>query len=131
MAAGNLPGVRPSVLLIEDDLEALAIFGQILRENGFEARTAATAEDGLRELEAGPPAAIVLDLRLPTLDGIEVLRRIRAAPRLASTPVTIITADYLIDEDILAEIEALGAHLRFKPIWEEDLLQIVHGAARG
>jgi CheY-like chemotaxis protein len=127
--AAEAPQGRPSVLLIEDDLEALAIFEQILRDNGFEARTAATAEDGLRALESGPPAAIVLDLRLPTLDGMEVLRRIRAAPRLASTPVTVITADYLIDDSAVAQIEALGASLCFKPIWEEDLLRIVRESA--
>ena len=125
MASDTLPGATASVLVIEDDLEALAIFEQILQENGFSVRTAATAESGLLQLEAEVPGSVVLDLRLPALDGLECLRRIRATPRLVQTPVTVITADYLVDENVVAQIEAMGARLCFKPIWEEDLLRIV------
>lgn len=69
-----------------------------------------------------------MDLHLPTLDGLECLRRIRATPRLTRIPVTVITADYLIDDNVVAQIEALGGNLCFKPIWEEDLLRIARGA---
>ena len=125
MAGGALPGDPAPVLLIEDDLEALAIFEQILREHGFAVRKAASAEEGLLELESGLPVTIVMDLRLPALDGLEGLRRIRATPRYANIPVTVITADYLVDDSVVAQIEAMGAHMCFKPIWEEDLLRIV------
>jgi DNA-binding response OmpR family regulator len=114
-----------SVLLIDDDHEALAIFEQILREHGFDVHTAATAESGLLQLEASVPASIVLDLRLPALDGLECLQRIRAMPSHADTPVTIVTGDYLVDEGIVAQIEAMGARLCFKPLWQDDLLRIV------
>jgi DNA-binding response OmpR family regulator len=117
----------PSILLIDDDVEALEIFERILLDHGFETRTAPTAESGLAELEASSPAAVVVDLRLPTLDGLEFLRRVRSMPRFAHTPVTIITADYLVDDNVVAQIEALGARVCFKPIWEEDLLWIVRG----
>ena len=130
MTSDALPGASASVLLVEDDLESLRIFEQILRENGFDVCTAATAESALLQLEAGPPATIVLDLRLPTLDGLECLRRIRAIPLLTHTPVTVITGDYLVDENIVAQIEAMGARLCFKPLWEEDLLRIVREDTR-
>jgi DNA-binding response OmpR family regulator len=120
-----VPGAALSVFVIDDDREALSIFDEILRANGFDVRTAATAESGLLQLEAEPPAMIVLDLRLPALDGLECLRRIRAIPGLVRTPVTVITGDYLIEESMVAEVEALRARLCFKPIWEEDLLRIV------
>jgi len=120
-----LPGTLSPVLIVDDDGEACAIFERMLRGNGFDVRTAATAEDALLQLETALPAAIVLDLRLPALDGLECLRRIRAMPRLLRIPVTVITADYLIDDNVVAQIEALGARLCFKPIWEEDLLRIV------
>ncbi|HEX5474488.1 MAG TPA: response regulator [Vicinamibacterales bacterium] len=116
------------ILLIDDDVEALAIFEQILRDAGFEVRKAATAEAGLLELEVATPAAVLVDLRLPALDGLDCLRRIRATPRLAHTPVTIMTADYLIDESVVAQIEAMGARLCFKPLWEDDVLHIVRAA---
>ena len=120
-----MPGTLSPVLIVDDDGEACAIFERMLRGNGFDVRTAATAEDALLQLETALPAAVVLDLRLPALDGLECLRRIRAMPRLLRIPVTVITADYLIDDNVVAQIEALGARLCFKPIWEEDLLRIV------
>jgi two-component system chemotaxis response regulator CheY len=118
------------VLVVDDDVEALMIFERMLLDHGFDVRTAPTAELGLQQLEAGPPATIVVDLCLPTLDGIEFLRRIRAMPGLAQTPVTVITADYLLDETVIGQIEELGARLCFKPIWEEDLLRIVRDGTR-
>jgi len=120
-------GATASVLLIENDAESLAIFERILRENCFDVRTANSAEAGLVELQAASVAAIVLDLHLPALDGLECLRRIRAMPPHAQTPVTVITADYLLDDNVIARVEALGARLCFKPIWAEDLLHIVRG----
>ena len=124
--ARSSPARTPApVLIVDDDGEACAIFERMRRGNGLAVRTAATAEDALLQLETARPAAIVLDLRLPALDGLECLRRIRAMPGLLRIPVTVITADYLVDDDALAEIEALGARLCFKPIWEEDLLRIV------
>lgn len=125
MVSDAVAGAAPSVLVVEDDRESLAIFEQILLANGFNVRTAATAESGLLQLETERPATIVLDLRLPTVDGLECLRRIRARPYLQHTPVTIITGDYLIDEQVIAQIEAMDARLCFKPVWEEDLLRIV------
>jgi len=130
VASATVPGASTAVLLIEDDVESLKIFEQILQENGFSVRTAVDAASGLLQLEAEPPATIVMDLRLPTLDGVECLRRIRAMPRLVHTPVTVITGDYLVDDSVVAQIEAMGARLCFKPIWEEDLLRIVREDTR-
>lgn len=124
MSARPSPVTPKSVLIVEDDLEACIIFEQILRDDGFDVRTAATAEAALLQLEGALPSAILMDLRLPMLDGLECLRRIRATPRLTRIPTTVITADYLTDDNVVAQVEALGARLYFKPIWEEDLLRI-------
>ena len=125
MASTAQPAASPAVLIIDDDPAALQIFEQILRSDGFDVCTAPTAESALLQLAAAPPASIVLDLRLPMLDGGECLRRIRAMPPLTATPVTVITSDYLVDEHVVAHIAALGARLCFKPLWAEDLLRIV------
>jgi CheY-like chemotaxis protein len=113
--------------LVDDDLEALRIFERMLVEHGYQVRTASTAESALTEMEANPPTTVVTDLRLPTIDGVELLQHMRQMPGLDRTPVTVITADYLLDETVIAQIEALGGRLCFKPIWEEDLLRIVGG----
>jgi DNA-binding response OmpR family regulator len=128
--ASDAASGAPHVLLIDDDVEALRIFEQILRDSGFDVRTADTAEQGLAQLEAELPLAIILDLRLPALDGVECLRRIRAMPGLAGVPVTIITGDYLVDDSIITQIEAMDGRLCLKPIWEEDLLRMVRNHAQ-
>lgn len=116
---------RQDVLIIEDDPTAGEIFGQILRDHGYSTRAAADAESGLVQLEHAVPAAVLLDLRLPTIDGLELLRRIRAMAPLASVPVIVITGDYLVDDGVVRQLAKLGAQIHFKPLWEEDLVRIV------
>ncbi len=115
------------VLIIEDDAAAAEIFEQILREHGYGVRRAADAESGIAQLEYEVPNAILMDLRLPTIDGLELLRRIRAMAGLASVPVVVITGDYLVDDEVVRQLVNLGAEIRFKPLWEEDLVRIVGG----
>jgi CheY-like chemotaxis protein len=116
---------RSDILVIDDDLLAGKIFEQILREHGYSTHGAADAESALLYCEHAVPAAILLDLRLPTIDGLELLRRIRARAPLAGVPVAVVTGDCLVDEDVVREIETLGARIHFKPLWEEDLVRVV------
>lgn len=127
---GHSAPAGPCILLVEDDEEALGIFEQMIAPLGFDVRKATTAEAALNQLEVIRPVAIIMDLRLPALDGLECLRRIRAMPALGRTPVTIITSDYLLDDEVTTDIERLDARLCFKPLWEEDLLQIVRDSTR-
>jgi DNA-binding response OmpR family regulator len=78
-----------SLLLIEDDPSVRRGLQLALSRHGHDVRTADTGEAGLRELDAGAPDLVVLDLMLPGIDGLEVCRRIRAA---GEVPVIILTA---------------------------------------
>jgi len=82
------------------------------------------AEGGLREARATPPDAIILDLRMPLVDGLAFLRRLRAIDQYARTPVAIVTGDYFLDDRTSAELRSLGAQLKFKPLWLEDLVAL-------
>ena len=55
---------------------------------------------------------------------VEFLRAIRAIPGLTNTPVAIVTGDYYLDDAQTAEIKALGAELRYKPLWLEELVTL-------
>jgi len=72
----------------------------------------------------------VLDLRMPLTSGLQFLRAIRAIAGLATTPVAIVTGDYGLDDDVRDEIKALGAELRFKPIWIEELVTLARELLR-
>ena len=113
------------VLIIDDDATALELFEQMLVERGYVVRTVLTVEAGLAEAAIHPPDAILLDLHLPVLDGLECLRRLRAAPLHLLTPVAILTGDYFIGDEVARELQALGARIHFKPVWDADLRQIV------
>ena len=81
-----------------------------------------SAEKGLVEAEENHPDAIILDLRMPLVDGLGFLRRLRSQDDHRATPVAIVTGDYFLEDAVSNELQALGAELRFKPLWLEDLV---------
>jgi len=94
----------------------------MLRFEGYQVGTAVSAEEGLIEAEQRHPDAIILDLRMPLVDGLGFLRRLRAQDDQRDTPVAIVTGDYFLDDSVLTELRELGAELQFKPLWLEDLV---------
>jgi two-component system, OmpR family, response regulator AdeR len=85
----TLPTMGACILVVEDELEISEVVEGYLRRDGFRTER---ATDGTRALElfrAAKPDLVLLDIMLPGVDGLEVLRRIRA---LASTPVIMLTA---------------------------------------
>ena len=114
-----------TILIVEDDHGAVEIFDQILREQGYEVRVAPDAEAGLLEIRRAAPAAVLLDLHLPAVDGLELLRRVRTEMPDARVPIAMITGDYFLEEEIVDEVRSLGARVLFKPLWDDELLKLV------
>ncbi len=114
----------PRLLIVDDDVSTTETFAHILTMEGYDVRTAATAESGLREIEAAHPDAIILDLRMPFINGLGLLYRLRAGEADRHTPVVIITGDQCIDDSVISELRDLGAEVRFKPLWLEDLVDV-------
>lgn len=80
-----------TVLIIDDDRIIASIYRTKLRQEGFAAEVAADGEQALTLAARIKPAAILLDLMLPKMSGIEVLKAIRADPTLAETPVVVLS----------------------------------------
>jgi two-component system catabolic regulation response regulator CreB len=78
------------VLIVEDDAHIAELLRMHLRDEGYAVEHAADGHAGLRELERGNWDALVLDLMLPGVDGLEICRRARAMTRY--TPIIIISA---------------------------------------
>jgi DNA-binding response OmpR family regulator len=98
----------------------------MLRLHGYRVETATNPETGLALAIANSPDAILLDLRMPLLGGLEFLRRLRGLRSdHHATSVTIVTGDYFIEDHIAAEIRHLGAQVSFKPLWIDDLVDVV------
>ena len=122
------------ILIIEHDEPTAEMYSRILQIGGFTVRRALTAPDALGDVVAHPPDAILVDFRMPVMDGLEFLRALRAKPRHLDTPVAIVTGDYQLDERLVGQIRDLGAVIRFKPLWADELTalakELIAGTAR-
>ena len=96
----------------------------MLSTDGHTVSSAPTAEAGLELARQDRPDAVMVDLRMPSVSGVEFLRRLRRDPALRELPVAVVTGDYFLEESLLEEIHALGATVQFKPLWLEDVLSL-------
>ena len=83
---------KPLALVVEDHPDSGEIFSQAMEAAGFQAKLIDSGDKALAWLAAQVPDVVVLDLQLPHVSGIEILHHIRADPRLARTPVIVVTA---------------------------------------
>jgi DNA-binding response OmpR family regulator len=113
-----------TILIVDDDRSVADTFARMLKLEGFKVATAMSAEAGLELADEVGPDAIILDMRMPIVNGLEFLRLIRAKPLLAGVPVAIVTGDYFLSEPTQHELKSLGASIRFKPLWLEDLIAL-------
>jgi two-component system response regulator MprA len=128
------------VLVVDDDPAVSGALQRALRLEGYEVSLAADGPRSLEEMAIRPPDAVILDIGLPVIDGLDVCRRLRAAGD--DTPVLMLTArdavndrvqgldagadDYLVKPFALAELLArLRALLRRRP---EDAGDVLHFA---
>ena len=111
-----------TILIVDDDEGVTQTFARMLRLEGYEVHTAMDAETGLRAADQNRPDAIILDLRMPLVDGLVFLRRLREQERHRGIPVAIVTGDYFLEDAVSTELRELGAELKFKPLWLEDLV---------
>ena len=96
-----------TVLIVDDDPEVTHTFSQMLRLSGYQVRVAEDPERGLQEALSGGLDAIILDLRMPLLDGEAFLRGIRGLPASRDVPVVLISAKEEL-RDIAARYGAAG-----------------------
>ena len=88
---------RP-ILLVDDNEMNLKLAQTILVKAGYQVTTAASGEAALDLARRHVPALVLLDIRLPGIDGLEVLRRLREFPEMRGVPIVAMTAQALPDE---------------------------------
>jgi len=119
----SVPYNRPvaQVLIIDDDPAVSLTLARMLEFDGHVVTRVESAQAGLASAETQAPDAIILDMRMPIMGGLEFLRSLRGHESLRLLPVGIVTGDYFLEERVLDELESLGAHVRYKPLWMDDL----------
>jgi DNA-binding response OmpR family regulator len=116
------------VLIIEDEPDILDLIGDLLSLEGYEVHTLRRIPYGLDRIRLLSPSAIVLDLRLPGLGGIEFLRLLAADARLGRTPVVVCSGADDLTRVYGPELAVLGCEVVRKPFELEDLIGSVRRA---
>ena len=83
--------VKPKILVVEDDLDVAEMLNAYFRVQGYEVFTVNWGEDGVRACQTIAPDLVVLDIRLPDIDGYEVARRLRVDRRTQDVPIIFLT----------------------------------------
>jgi DNA-binding response OmpR family regulator len=112
------------VLIVEDFADSRDMYMEFLQAQGFEVTGAEDGLAALRAIESATPDVVVLDVALPKLDGLSVLRKLRADARYARLPVLTLSASLGADYQNAAMAAGATAALE-KPCLPEDLLAAV------
>lgn len=82
---------KSKILIVEDDLDVAEMLNAYFRVQGYEVFTVNWGEDGVRSCQTVHPDLVILDIRLPDIDGYEVARRLRSDRRTADVPIIFLT----------------------------------------
>lgn len=85
------PFIKKKVCIIDDDADMREIYTLSFQKAGFDVVMAINGEEGLAVVKRERPDAILLDLQMPVMNGIEVLRKLEEDPELCSIPVVILS----------------------------------------
>lgn len=126
--AGGIEDVR--VLFVEDDGAVAQMYRLKLELDGYQVEVAPDGEVALEMVRSSPPDLIFLDIRLPKLDGLDVLEALRADPATRAVPVVILSSHS--EKDLVERGAKLGAldHLIKSKTTPTKLASGVHGWIR-
>jgi CheY-like chemotaxis protein len=98
------------ILIIDDHDESIRILQNVLQETGtYRVYSAHNGAEGIAQVARRRPDLVILDLRMPEMDGFQVIRELRSNPETATIPVLVVTADTLdpSERDQLSNLEVI------------------------
>jgi len=114
------------ILLVEDDPAVSRTFERMLQLAGYDVVVAQDALTGLGAMAESSPAAVIVELGMPMMNGLGLVRHIRERETNGRrTPIAVLTGNNLLDNTVRRHLHELQAELYFKPLWLNDLLQIL------
>jgi DNA-binding response OmpR family regulator len=112
------------ILIVEDEPSAADVFEEMMRFSGYQVVKIHSSTSAMSVIRAELPDAILLDVMMPDISGLEVLRYIRREPGLQHIPVVIVSARTL-PSDIKAGMEAGASAYLTKPVGFQELREMV------
>lgn len=119
-----------TIVVVEDEPDTAEMFAEMMRLSGYEVTKTYGGSAAIALIEAQIPDAVVLDIMMPDLSGLDVLGYIRRDPQLAGIPVIVVSAKSL-PSDIKHGLDAGASIYLTKPVAFLDLKEAVENAIRG
>ena len=113
---------RPTILVVDDDEVILMSFARILEKDGYDVETAATAHEAIKRCKNGSYDLALLDIRLPDMDGTQLLKELHA---VSDTMIIIMVTGYAsLDNALQSLLLEANAYIT-KPVDPPELLKVV------
>ncbi len=115
---------QKKIIIIEDEPDTVEMFAEMMRLNGYNVLKSYGGTPAINLISEEKPDAIVLDMMMPDLSGLDVLGQIRENPELAKIPVIVVSA-MSMPQDIQAGLDAGASAYLTKPVTYQELSQAV------
>lgn len=126
----NISGTQTrSVLIVDDELDTAEMLMEMMRLSGYQVFTSSGGRQAIQMVTRERPDVVLLDLMMPDISGLEVLRYMRRDPHLGKIPVIILSARCM-PSDIQSGLEAGADLFLTKPLDCEDLCRAVNEIVR-
>ena len=116
-----------TVLIIEDEEDAAELFAEMMRVSGFRVLKTSSSMPALTMMTTEKPDVVLLDIMMPEISGLDILRQMRRDPALSSIPVIVVSAKGM-PADIKHGMEAGASTYLTKPVGFVDLKEAVERA---
>lgn len=116
-----------TVLIIEDEEDAAELFAEMMRVSGFRVLKISNSAPALAMMAAEKPDVLILDVMMPEISGLDILRQMRRDPELSNIPVVVVSAKSM-PADIKNGMEAGASTYLTKPVGFLDLKEAVERA---
>lgn len=116
-----------TVLIIEDEEDAAELFAEMMRVSGFRVLKTSNSTPALTMMADEKPDVIILDIMMPEISGLDILRQMRRDPQLANIPAVVVSAKSM-PADIKNGMEAGASTYLTKPVGFLDLKEAVERA---
>ena len=124
-----MPSVPKKVVVVEDEPDTAEMFAEMMRLCGYRVEKSYGGSTALSLIAGHKPDVVILDVMMPDLSGLEVLRFLRRDPELKRIPVIVVSAKTL-PSDIRNGLEAGATDYLTKPVAYLDLKEAVENAIR-
>lgn len=122
--------MEKTVLIVEDEEDAAELFAEMMRVGGFRVLKTSSSPTAVTMMNSEKPDLVLLDIMMPEVSGLDILRQMRRDPALARIPVVVISARSM-PTDIKNSMEAGASTYLTKPVGYLELKEAVERALAG